>query len=297
MDVRKLRHAVTLARLQNFTRAAHELHITQSALSRSIQSLEAECRLRLFDRNRGAVTLTQVGREFMQRAEALLRNEADLKNIVEQAALGEGGRITIAATPLASRVLLTPILAKKVEQAHFHAEVVIGHTSQLVPMLMQESVDLCICAGAAAARNSPLVSQLMARLPLALIVRKDHPLAVSKHLRSEDIEHYPVIRSTPFSTSDVLPVVVSPVPDKLPAVTIEDFDALSHIASVSDAIWITSPQAVGRALTDGDLVAIPITWLPDTPYVEVTAYYLRRATLSPIVESMLKSMAALGARC
>jgi hypothetical protein len=43
----------------------------------------------------------------------------------------------------------------------------------------------------------------------------------------------------------------------------EDFDALSHIASLSDAIWITSPQAVGRALTDGDLVAIPITWLPE----------------------------------
>ena len=143
--------------------------------------------------------------------------------------------------------------------------------------------------------RSPLVSQLMARLPLALIVRKDHPLAVSEHLRGEDIERYPVIRSTPYSTRDMLPVVVSPLPDKLPAVTIEDFDALSHIASVSDAIWLTSPQAVGRALTVGDLVEVPITWLHEAPYVEVTAYYLRKATLSPIVESMLKSMAAMGA--
>jgi DNA-binding transcriptional LysR family regulator len=40
MDLRKLRHAVALARHLDFTRAAEALNLTQSALSRSIQALE-----------------------------------------------------------------------------------------------------------------------------------------------------------------------------------------------------------------------------------------------------------------
>ncbi|MEJ0048830.1 MAG: LysR family transcriptional regulator [Rhodospirillales bacterium] len=51
MDLKKLGHAVVLEEERNFARAAARVHITQSALSRSIQALEAELGVRLFDRD------------------------------------------------------------------------------------------------------------------------------------------------------------------------------------------------------------------------------------------------------
>src|SRR5579862_6863379 len=72
MELRKLRHAAILSKHLNFTKAANALNITQSALSRSIQSLEDECQLRLFDRNRNVVNVTAAGRDFLQLAQGLL---------------------------------------------------------------------------------------------------------------------------------------------------------------------------------------------------------------------------------
>ena len=55
MDLRGLRHVVVLSRLLSYTKAARELHLTQSALSRSIQAIEKDAHVNLFDRDRGGV--------------------------------------------------------------------------------------------------------------------------------------------------------------------------------------------------------------------------------------------------
>ena len=49
MDLRRLKHVVVLAKLLSYTKAAEELCITQSALSRSIQALEKQANVKLFD--------------------------------------------------------------------------------------------------------------------------------------------------------------------------------------------------------------------------------------------------------
>ena len=50
MDLRRLAHLVALAEFGNFARAAAQLHLSQPALTRSVQAAEAELGLRLFDR-------------------------------------------------------------------------------------------------------------------------------------------------------------------------------------------------------------------------------------------------------
>ena len=57
-ELRHLRHALGLAEHRNFARAAEALHISQSALSRSIQSLEESLEVTLFDRAHGGVEPT-----------------------------------------------------------------------------------------------------------------------------------------------------------------------------------------------------------------------------------------------
>ncbi len=295
METRKLRHAVALGRLLNFTRAAEQLNLTQSALSRSIQSLEAECGLKLFDRGRGGVALTQAGREFVGHAERLLRNEAALRNFANHASQGEGGHITLGVTPLAARVLLAPVLSKRLSEPQFQAEVIVHSTKQLMQMVLHETIDLGIGMGDLPLDNSALTAVKLARLSMAMIVRSDHPLTRLKEVRQEDMERYPIIRPTLYSSDDILPATAGPVRSDPPAVTVEDYDVLDQIVRMSDAIWVTSPIAAKHGIANAELTQLPMPWLPETS-VSLVAYSLSQRTLSPLANSMLAQFITVGSQ-
>ncbi|MFN3208347.1 MAG: LysR family transcriptional regulator [Roseovarius sp.] len=63
IQLARLRPFEAAARLESFTRAAEELGLTQTAISRQIGQLEAELGLRLFERRNRAVFLTDEGRQ------------------------------------------------------------------------------------------------------------------------------------------------------------------------------------------------------------------------------------------
>lgn len=72
MDMRELRYFVGVARAGSFSRAAAELNIAQPALSRQIQKLERELRVKLLVRSGRGVQITAAGSTLLERAEILL---------------------------------------------------------------------------------------------------------------------------------------------------------------------------------------------------------------------------------
>ncbi len=72
MELRQLEHFVAVAEDESFTRAARRLGYVQSALSVSIQSLERELSVRLFDRTTHRVLLTDAGRALLPSARATI---------------------------------------------------------------------------------------------------------------------------------------------------------------------------------------------------------------------------------
>jgi DNA-binding transcriptional LysR family regulator len=72
LDSRKLLAFTTLARVGSFTLAARELHLTQSAVSHAIKSLEVELDCRLFDRLGRRVILTVAGKQLLDHANKIL---------------------------------------------------------------------------------------------------------------------------------------------------------------------------------------------------------------------------------
>lgn len=87
MEWQQLEYFQTLARVQNFTKAAEELALTQSALSRSIARLEEELNVPLFDRKTRGVVLNRYGEAFLQHVNRAMQeiNEAkqELKDMVD----------------------------------------------------------------------------------------------------------------------------------------------------------------------------------------------------------------------
>src|SRR6266404_5928315 len=79
MELHQLRYFCAVAHNGNFTRAAKAENVAQPSLSQQILKLEAELGARLFDRFPRSARLTQFGRTFLFRAEAILRQVSEAR--------------------------------------------------------------------------------------------------------------------------------------------------------------------------------------------------------------------------
>jgi DNA-binding transcriptional LysR family regulator len=91
MELKWIEDFISLAETRSFSRAAEARHVTQSAFSRRIRSLEVWLGAALFDRSTYPITLTAEGRQFRETAEEVVRllslSRAEFRNRSERSSL------------------------------------------------------------------------------------------------------------------------------------------------------------------------------------------------------------------
>lgn len=112
MELRHLRYFHGVAELLNFSRAAERLHVAQPALSRQIRDLEDELGVRLFDRNRVRVQLTDAGRTFLSHTTKVLAQVDVAVGAVRDTARGDAGQLVICSDWRLSIGLIPETIAK-----------------------------------------------------------------------------------------------------------------------------------------------------------------------------------------
>ena len=91
METRELRAFTEVADEGSFSAAARKLHVSQSALSQTIRSLERQLGVRLLDRHSAGVTVTDAGGLLLKEARALLaQHDRVLAAVAGQAGGGPG---------------------------------------------------------------------------------------------------------------------------------------------------------------------------------------------------------------
>jgi DNA-binding transcriptional LysR family regulator len=110
IELRQLRYFATVAEELHFGRAARRLHMTQPPLSQTIMALEEMLGAPLFERNRRGVTLTAAGEALLPEARRLLEQSAGLPALVQRAASGASGRLSLAFVSSADYSVLPPTL-------------------------------------------------------------------------------------------------------------------------------------------------------------------------------------------
>ena len=96
MELRHLRYFVAVAENLNFTKAADGLHLAQPSLTRQVHNLEEEIGVRLLNRSKNHVTLTEEGRSFLSDARRVLALAAESVHAVQRLSRGETGQLNIA---------------------------------------------------------------------------------------------------------------------------------------------------------------------------------------------------------
>ncbi len=98
MTLEQLRIFVAVAEREHVTQAAHDLHLTQSAVSAAITSLEGRYAIKLFDRIGRRIALTDAGRTFLEEAKAILVRATDGEAVLSDLADFRRGELAIAAS-------------------------------------------------------------------------------------------------------------------------------------------------------------------------------------------------------
>ncbi|MBI3283603.1 MAG: LysR family transcriptional regulator [Burkholderiales bacterium] len=110
LELRQLRYFLAVAEEMHFGRAAARLHMTQPPLSQAIQALESSLGAALFKRTTRNIALTPAGLALLPEARRLLQQAASLPQLVQRAAAGSSGHLSLAFVSIADYSILPPTL-------------------------------------------------------------------------------------------------------------------------------------------------------------------------------------------
>jgi DNA-binding transcriptional LysR family regulator len=252
INLRQVHHLVVLTRFKSYVVAAKELGLTQSALTRSIQSLEKEHAVRLLDRDRGGVRLTPAGREVIAAAETLIYLARDLAQKLSESKGGITGHVAFGFVPHAAMILLsifTPELVRDYPQLKMRVEV--QNSGILLDLLAKGEIEIVVCSNQQVPPGEPVNSIPFMEVPLAALVRRDHPLASRSGLTMKDIHFYPTVGG---HWSGYLTGLERDQPAPL-NISCDDFRTLYSITLGTDAVWL-APSIVGLGQLERNNVVI-----------------------------------------
>ena len=100
MELRQLEYFCTVSSLENFTKAAHFLHVSQPSVTKAIQALEAELNLLLFDRSQKHIALTEAGQIFLLHAKKILQDVQTAQLSLQKFKSQNGGVLKFGMPPM-----------------------------------------------------------------------------------------------------------------------------------------------------------------------------------------------------
>ena len=106
MNIRQLQYFIDLTDTLNFTHTAQNFYISQTAITKQIQNLEEELKLKLFERNKKTVTLTSEGQVFLPYANQIISDYYQAFQAISQYKRGEKGIVRIGFIKSCDETLL-----------------------------------------------------------------------------------------------------------------------------------------------------------------------------------------------
>jgi DNA-binding transcriptional LysR family regulator len=194
MPLRKLNHLVGLVEAGSFAKAAVALHLSQPALSRSIDALEVELGVPLVDRSYGRVRLTASGRLVLERARRLQREMRELRRDIALVEKGAIGQVRVGIGPFSAATLLQPVLTRLVrEHPQLHIDIdVRDDVFEMLAHLQAERTDLFIADTRDLPRDADLRVQSLPAVPVAFMAASRHVLAKAGTIALDRLLDHPV---------------------------------------------------------------------------------------------------------
>lgn len=261
MNIKHLEHLLALADTGSFSRAAEKLFLTQSALSRSIQSLELDLGAKVLDRIGKRNELTPLGQDVVARARHIVREAAELRQSAKLLQAGGRGSISVGMGSGPAALLLVPLMCAASTRAGMRVAVTQGPVELQILQLRSRQLDAMVVDMRRVIPATDLNIESLAELRGGLVVRAGHPLAAQKSVTLADVLRYPVA-STPLS-DEVARALVDQFgpqanPSEMVTLRCDDVASLVQTAEQTDAVFLGVIATARSGLADGSLVELTL---------------------------------------
>lgn len=190
IEFRQLRQFLAVVESQSFTAAAEKLHMTQPALTRSVQQLEERFNVRLIDRAAKTFELTPFGRILAERARLIEQELAHIDSEIVALKSGETGRIRIGTGPSGIGYLPAAIIDFQRERPNVDIVLTVDSMDANVAALLNRDLDL-ICTALEFPPHPTLVCERILEVGNVVVASRQHPLADLANIEARNLLRYP----------------------------------------------------------------------------------------------------------
>lgn len=273
----------TVAETGNFTKAAEQLYITQSAVSHAIRELEERAGTVLFDRLSKRVQLTASGQLFLEEILPILSAcetlEAHIEHLEQQAPLHLVSSITIAAFRLPG---MLQCFRAAWPELPVHVDVV--SAAAAVEILRTGKADVALIEGAAP--QGPFICQPFASYPLEIVCAPGYPIKGNPMSLESFCSEKLLLREKGSAIRDTLDSALWLSGRTVyPAWTSVNSLALTEAAKAGLGVTVLPDVLVQDAIHSGTLVSVSVEGL--SLQNELIAVWHKDKTLSAPLKALL----------
>jgi len=293
MKLIQLRNLLAIAEQGSIRAAARHLGVAQSALTRSMQELEQELDVSLFDREAKGISLTPTGQRFLTRAQTIQSEVRRAQEEIEQLRGSATGSIYVGLSTVA-QIALFPYAIKAFRARY--PDVVLnireGLFPTIEPLLKSGTLDCYVGPFLTPAPASELMVEKLIDNSRVILCRKGHPLANARSL-SELGDAEWITTSVTYKPEEELGPLFAQYGLPKPRLVLRAHSALMFVTSLatSDLLAALPVQFTKLSMTGTELQVIKIkeplpeppiclvrrTGLLPTPAVEYFCDMIRRA--------------------
>lgn len=196
MELRVLNYFLAIAREENFTKAAQQLHVTQPTLSRQIADPEAELGVKLFVRSNHSIILTEDGMRLKRRAQEILSLADKTKRDFLRKDETLSGTVSIGSGEFRSTEYLAKIISEfKRRYPLVRYEIYSGNAGNIRDYIERGLLDIGLMSEPIDIRKYNFVN-MPVKEQWGVYVPDDSPLCEKESVAPEDLKGMSVVSAT-----------------------------------------------------------------------------------------------------
>jgi DNA-binding transcriptional LysR family regulator len=294
MDARRLEVFRAVARHSSFTRAALDLHLSQSAVSQQIAALELELGGPLFDRSRRRIRLTPAGAALVARAGELLAGFAEARRAVAAARGAAEGDLRVSASLTMGNYILPAALAT-LGRRHpaLRLQVTVDNSERVVAALLTGAADVGFVEDEVERAGITVIPVLEDEL--VLVAPAGHRFTAFTEVPLEELAAEPVILREPGSGTRLVAEqhlrAAGLMPESLRvAAELSQIQMIKAAVEAGLGVAILSRGTLEKELALGTLEAFPLAGVPIRR--QLAAVTVTGATTLPAAQELIALVAS-----
>lgn len=255
MDATKCEALITAAEMGSFTAAARALGYTQSGITRMVRALEKELGFPLFSRAKEGVSLTDNGRSMLPLMRDVVRSDRAARELGAEIRGLVTGSLTVGSYYSVSSMWMPKVLKRfRARFPGIRVAVVEGGNSDIRRMLVERSVDVCLCGEPVAETPCDWIplhrDRIVAWLP------SDHPRAHDPGFPIANLAGEPFIHTSPGHDTDQDRLLASEGLDL--DVRYTTHDGFTTYSMVEAGLGVSFNQQLISRRWHGDVAEVPL---------------------------------------